>query len=301
MKKVTVTIGIPAYNEEANIGFLLQDLLAQVGDLYSVDKIIVVSDASTDRTDELVKNTGAKVIKHLRNNKRRGVGYCENIIIENSSTDYMVIVNADTRISDKKFLEKIFEFMIKNNIDLGSPKVVEVESNGFFEKTLKTSMEIKTRIFEAYRDGNNVYTCHGQVRIFSKKMYKNLSFKSGIGDDAYSYFYCLGKKLKYSYIKNVKAYYKLPENFKDHKKQSLRFFHSQKLLQKYFGKEFVKKEYELPVGLTVKTFISYLFENFGGVVLYILVYFYLKSVSFFAPKINETWEISQSSKIHLLI
>jgi len=53
--KKTLAIGIPAHNEEANIGFLIKALLEQESRLYVLTEIIVASDASTDKTVELVK------------------------------------------------------------------------------------------------------------------------------------------------------------------------------------------------------------------------------------------------------
>ena len=49
----TLTIGIAAYNEEANIDALLDSLLAQKTTI-PINEILVVSDASTDKTDEIV-------------------------------------------------------------------------------------------------------------------------------------------------------------------------------------------------------------------------------------------------------
>ena len=54
-KKLTVTIGIPAYNEEKNIGRLLRALLRQKTNGLSIKKIIVISDASTDKTSQIVR------------------------------------------------------------------------------------------------------------------------------------------------------------------------------------------------------------------------------------------------------
>jgi glycosyltransferase involved in cell wall biosynthesis len=59
-----ITVILPAYNEEDSIGSIV--LLTR---LYS-DKVIVVDDASSDRTAEIVKNAGAEVIVHQTNRGR---------------------------------------------------------------------------------------------------------------------------------------------------------------------------------------------------------------------------------------
>ena len=59
-----ITVILPAYNEEASIGSIV--LLTK---LYS-DNVIVVDDASSDRTAEIAKNAGAEVIVHQANRGR---------------------------------------------------------------------------------------------------------------------------------------------------------------------------------------------------------------------------------------
>ena len=47
-QKLTVTVGIPAYNESANITHLLRALLEQKDNGFVLESIIVMSDGSTD-------------------------------------------------------------------------------------------------------------------------------------------------------------------------------------------------------------------------------------------------------------
>ena len=51
-QKPTIEIGIPALNEEANIGYLIESLLKQDKSGYELKRILVSSDGSTDRTVE---------------------------------------------------------------------------------------------------------------------------------------------------------------------------------------------------------------------------------------------------------
>src|SRR4051794_39448485 len=60
-----VTIVVPAYNEEAQIRGAVEALLAQD---YPADRrqILVVSDSSTDHTDEIVREYSARGVELLR-------------------------------------------------------------------------------------------------------------------------------------------------------------------------------------------------------------------------------------------
>jgi len=72
-----VSLIIAAYNEEAVIGEKIENSL-QLD--YPKDKleIIVFSDASTDRTDEIVKSYADQGVKLLRIEERKGKTYCQN-------------------------------------------------------------------------------------------------------------------------------------------------------------------------------------------------------------------------------
>lgn len=49
MKKLSVSVGIPAYNEEQNIASLIFGILKQKVNNITLKEIIVISDGSTDK------------------------------------------------------------------------------------------------------------------------------------------------------------------------------------------------------------------------------------------------------------
>lgn len=93
-----VTIGICAYNEEKNIGKLLQSLLNQktIEEIH-IREILVVSSASKDRTDEIVNNfmSTDKRIHLLIQEKREGKASAVNFILKNATCDIIVLASAD--------------------------------------------------------------------------------------------------------------------------------------------------------------------------------------------------------------
>ena len=72
MQKLTVTIGVPAFNEGQNMRFLLRSLLKQTETNFIVQKIIIVSDASTDNTNEIISNTKDSRVQLIVNKVREG-------------------------------------------------------------------------------------------------------------------------------------------------------------------------------------------------------------------------------------
>ena len=71
-KKPTVTIGIPAYNEEANIKNLLDSILSQIQNNFIIDEIIVVSDGSSDKTADIVRSLNNSLINLIEDKERLG-------------------------------------------------------------------------------------------------------------------------------------------------------------------------------------------------------------------------------------
>jgi cellulose synthase/poly-beta-1,6-N-acetylglucosamine synthase-like glycosyltransferase len=255
MKKLlTLTIGIPAYNEEQNMQPLLLSLLRQEEKRYKLEKIIVYSDGSSDQTAQIAKDFNSNRIEVVAASERQGLAAGLNYLVQASRSDILVILNADISIPDTFFLEKLIKPFHSKKAELVSAKMVELPAVNFFSSVLNASMQFKTQLYEHLHNKNNVYLCHGQVRAFAKEFYKTLHFPYSISEDAYSYFMC--KKQKYTFYYNSEsiAYYKVPSNFIEHKNQSTRFFKTISILKADFDENYLQKQYKLPVGLFVKEF-----------------------------------------------
>jgi len=88
------SIIIPAYNEEESIIKVLQDLTSTMKNIPHEYEIIVVNDGSTDRTGELVRQSGLdiRLIEHAVN---RGYGSSLIAAIRHSRFDNIIIMDAD--------------------------------------------------------------------------------------------------------------------------------------------------------------------------------------------------------------
>ncbi len=90
-----ITILIAAYNEENNIEETIKNKLAQD---YPVEKIqiIVISDESTDHTDDIIKKFEKYGVKLLRQVPRAGKTSALNIGIKSASGDILVFSDANS-------------------------------------------------------------------------------------------------------------------------------------------------------------------------------------------------------------
>lgn len=91
----SVTITVPVYNARTSIRSTLEHLLALD---YPRDRlqILVISDASTDETDEVVRSFAARGVQLLRMPERRGKTAAENAALAASRGD--ILVNVDSTI-----------------------------------------------------------------------------------------------------------------------------------------------------------------------------------------------------------
>jgi len=299
MKKFKVTVGIPAFNEQANIGFLLRALLSQKLVNLEVEKILVVSDGSTDETVDIVSKIKDNKINVFIGKVRLGKAKRENEIIARCNSEVLVILDADILIDDKSFIEKIVRPIIFGRADMTSSTIKPLKARNFFEQVLIVSTKLKDELFLTYKLGNNIYTCFGPARSFSKKLYKKLRFEQSNGEDMFSYLKCLELGFTFENVSDVVTHYRLPSNLSDHTKQSIRYHLSKKSMLKVFDKDLVKRELNIPPKVYFLTFLKSL-KIIGRypihTVIYIFILLFSKLRTVFSKEINKNWNVL-SSKI----
>ncbi|NJE08712.1 glycosyltransferase family 2 protein [Thermococcus sp. M39] len=102
-----ISVIIPAYNEEKRIGNVLQRMPE------FVDEVIVVDDGSRDRTSEVAKKFGVKVIR-LKQNQGKGKAMSEGI--KAASGDIIVFMDADGQHKPEEII-KLVEPIVEDEAD----------------------------------------------------------------------------------------------------------------------------------------------------------------------------------------
>ena len=92
MNTSTVSVVIPAYNEEENIGDILLRTNATLETIGVPYEIIVVDDGSVDETKLTAMKYKAAV---LSNGTNRGKGYTLKKGIQNANGDFLIMIDAD--------------------------------------------------------------------------------------------------------------------------------------------------------------------------------------------------------------
>lgn len=106
-----INVIIPAYNEAGSIGHVIKDIPS------FVDEIIVISNNSTDATEEVAKNAGATVLKE----PRKGYGYAclegmRYVATKQNLPDIIVFLDGDYSDYPEQLTELVAP-IIQKNID----------------------------------------------------------------------------------------------------------------------------------------------------------------------------------------
>lgn len=97
----TISFVIPAHNEELLLGRTLESIQQAIQTTGISAEILVVNDASTDRTAEVAKSRNVKVVSvELRN-----IGAVRNAGAQQANGAWLVFVDADTRVPEQTLLQ----------------------------------------------------------------------------------------------------------------------------------------------------------------------------------------------------
>ena len=107
MSKPTISVVIPTLNEEQQIGEILSNLAEQT---YPIEEIIVADAGSVDKTVEIAKNAGARIIKGARPAYGRTEGAKE------AKSDWVFFFDADTRVPSNSWFEDALNSILEQQI-----------------------------------------------------------------------------------------------------------------------------------------------------------------------------------------
>ena len=260
MKKLhTVTILIPAFNEERNISRVLRAVASQQCSDFKLERIIVVSDGSTDATVRKVTEEQISKLEVKAYRERRGKAFRLAQSYRFIRSDVIVQIDADVQIYDKFFLQKLIKPITKQVASLTGANAVPLPGATLVEKAVNVSVAPYARM-RRYVPSLSI----GPVLAFTKTLVRNLQYPSTVvGEDIYLYFHCLSQKLRYKYVQSAIVYYRSPNNISDHIQQSIRFLTAPYDIRNYYSLELVRKEDSIPMLLylyeTGKVFIRHPF------------------------------------------
>ncbi len=296
-KKITVTIGIPAFNEEANIGKLLQSIFEQKKTFFNVKSVILVSDASTDKTVAKAKSFRNKKLKIIQNPSRKGQIYSQNLIFSLAKTDVVVILEADTILAKKDYLkELILPIYRKKSVGLVEGYHVPIHPCVLIEKVLFLQLRLDRKVLQEYKNHTNWIFAGRGGKAFSKNVYRYLVWPSNVPEDVYAHIWSQSNDIKIKFSKSALTYYRLPHSINDFVKERRKIESGRNTIKNYFPQKYVDEYYKRPAIIKYK----WLFHMFLTDSIYCIVYLGLKLMTLkmnSSPSFTDMWLITKSTKV----
>lgn len=308
MKKVTLSVGIPAYNEEANIASIIKTILRQKQESFLLEKIYVVADGCTDRTIEIVKKlaTKNKEIKLIARKGRSGKVTALNTIYETNKSDFILTIDADLVFAKNDDIENMVRVILSDNkINFVGPRHIPVKPKtimGMFAYISYLSFE---DAFLKINNSNNFYVVMGAY-LLRKNFSKSIKYpKYAQADQVILYamatrksrYSPLGRKGGFRFVPNAHVIFRTVSTFDDWRILGVRSVIADKVnTTEYFGDK-ILDEYYMPRHLFAFSLIKWFFKSpfytVGSVLMNIYIRkFPLKSKM---PK-KGMWETAMSSK-----
>ncbi len=120
MNNISISIIIPAYNEEQRLGNTLRSIISYLSSRNYEFEIIVVDDGSNDKTQmvflDIVKENPKQKLKYIKNKLNHGKGYVVRQGMLQASKDYIFFTDADLSTPIYE-IEKLLT-ALKGNFDI---------------------------------------------------------------------------------------------------------------------------------------------------------------------------------------
>jgi len=128
-----ISIGVMAYNEEANIGRLLLSILCQGFTHCCLKEIFVVASGCTDRTEEIVRDLmkDDRRIQLIVQSRRQGKASAINLFLSKASGNILILESADT-LPEQDAFEKLVAPFQYPNIGMTGAHPIPVNSHDSF-------------------------------------------------------------------------------------------------------------------------------------------------------------------------
>lgn len=297
--KVTLSVGIPAYNESANIDKLIRSIFTQTSSNYILDKVYVISDGSTDDTVGKVKVLSKDYpnICVYSNGIRKGKAARLNEIYKINKSKLLLTLDGDIALGTENTIDLLVERMLtheKLNVVAGNP--IPQKQETFKGKVIYQNHIMWNNIRYSIGKNNHISNLYGSITLLRDEFAKKTIYPTNItADEEYLYL----KSYKYGgfdYVKEATAFYKTSTSFSEFTKQGRRYKNERFLLIPIFGTKSLSL-HNVPLKAKVKG-IALSFLSSPILTMSALMYnFYMKITPFWDDLTHSgIWDIASSTK-----
>lgn len=297
--KPTVTVALSAYNEEKNIVSFLRSLAKQKQEGYTLEKILIVSDGSTDQTVEKIRNFKNLPVEVIDSPTRMGKSTRLNQIYRMLDSDILVQTDADVIFGHTYCIRDLIKPLAEDRsagMTGGNP--TPLQATTFVEQAVNSTVHAYMRLRHMVRGGNNIFSVDGRLLGFRKELVETISVPSDmIANDRYTYYCCLTKGYSYSFAPSAVVYFRSPQTLKDHIRQNTRFLAAPIRMGKYFDTGLIKKEEFIPRHMLMYVYVYQWLRHPLKTVYVFVINRYCRVLAFLEEsKLTAKWDIAYTTK-----
>ncbi|MEU0556549.1 glycosyltransferase [Dactylosporangium sp. NPDC006015] len=289
-----VSIGIPAYNEAANIGRLVRGLLAQDETGYELVEIVVASDGSSDDTAAIVQGFSDQRVKLRDSRERLGKTTRMNQLLSDFDGDILILLDADVAVGAPDFVScAARDFRPKYGVM--AVNAVPLAGRTLVEKCVVAGSSAVEQAAAHWDGGSNYLAFRGACLVLGQEFARRLELPASlVSNDAYVYF--CARQLGYTpkYAREIRVRFRVPATIRDHLRQSERFQHSSAELARALADLSIPTSYRVPRGILVRAFLTQLRRRPLALVGYVVLTVHTRV--HIGRKPDVTWDIATSTK-----
>lgn len=299
--KPTVTIAIPAHNEQANIRSLLKSLLSQRTSHFLLRRILVICDGCTDSTARQARSVKDPRIVIQDDGRRLGKNARLNEIFSHFKGDILVVCDADILLSNSTVIDSLVSPFTKYpRLGISCGYHTPLLPHNLIQKIAYFGFQIWDSARKLKGSSAVRYYCEGALRAFSKPLTTRLRFPENtpLDEDSYSFYAAVSQGFLVKIAFPAEIHFKLPQTLADYSSQLKRYLSAPMILSAHFKPQLLKK-YEVitPATKLFALILTGLRHPLIGS-LYLPVQFVIKvQMLFYTPPV--IWTTSPSTKSQL--
>jgi glycosyltransferase involved in cell wall biosynthesis len=250
----TVSVCIPAYNEEGGIGRLLTEILGQEHRHHRLGEVLVASDGSTDATVAEARLLSDARIRVTDDGERRGKSIRINQLLHAATGDVVVLMDADVVLRDPTFFDRVVRDFDPQRSGIAAPVARPLPATGWVGRSLAVSSAIVREVGAAWRPGEGVYLqFRGCCLVLGRDFARDVQLPPNlVNDDAFLYLQAGELGYRPQALTEATIWYLLPSTIRDHRGQSGRHKLGTAELARWFPAGVVRREYAVPRRLLMR-------------------------------------------------
>ena len=184
----TVSVQIVTYNSEKDIKGCLNSVFSQS---YPVEKVTIIDNKSKDQTLQII--APFKNVQLIRNDINNGFAGAHNQGIQNSKSDYILVLNPDVRLHRDYIKHIIYKMEEDFEIGMATGKLYRninqliLDSTGIIIKKNRRAFDRGSGEIDEgqYDDSIELFGVSGAAAIYRREMTNDISYEGQFFDESF--------------------------------------------------------------------------------------------------------------------